>query len=484
MIDILFINPPDEFLEKKYRYPAGLAMLSSVLEKAGYSVKIIDIFVQKINKEELEHVLKIHQPKMVGIGGTTDNRFNSFELAKLVKQINENIVVIYGGVHASFTAQDTLENIKDIDIIVRREAENTILELVDTIEKNKLLSNVKGISYREGDKIIHTKEREFIRDLDQLPFPAWHLLPLEEYDYKLDFKDIKPGLVMTTRGCPQRCAFCSASFYWGLCYRTRSAENVVDEIEWLIDKYNIKGIRFEDDTLTLNRRHIESLCDELVKRKIELPWSCEVRVNTVDKTLLQKMQKAGCYRIGFGVESVSPRVLEVIDKKITMDQVRNVIKITKEIRIYAKAYFMLGLPTETYEEALTTIKFVRAHKEDISMPIVCNGTTIYPGTLVEKFAKEQGYLPKDFSWAKPYHNAKNLEIARSPCTPNLIQPQLGYKELKDLKYELYIENFTSPKEVFKRILHRSDNFTDVRRKIFANITGFSGYLGRKLVGKR
>ncbi len=484
MIDVVLINPPDKFLEKRYRFPRGLAMLAAVLEKAGYSVKIIEIVVENLSKKDLERLIKNYQPKIVGIGGTTDNRFDSFELTKLVKQVNKDIIVLYGGVHASFTAQDTLENIKNIDIVVRGEGEDTILELVNAIEKDKSLKNVDGISYRIGNKIVHNKNREPILNLDKLPFPALHLLPVEKYDYRLNILDVKPGLIMTSRGCPQKCTYCSASQHWGLLYRRRSPQNVVDEIEHLIDKYKIQGIWFEDDTLTLNRKHIEGICDELTKRKINLPWCCEVRVSTVNKDLLQKMQKAGCFMIHFGVESVSPRILKVIGKGITMDQVNNVIRITKEIGMYTKAYFMLGLPTETYEEALMTIKYVRAHRKDIAIPIVSNGTTIYPGTPVETFAKENGYLPKDFSWSKPYYNLKNLEIGRNPHNPNLIQSQLGYKELRDLKYELYIENFTSPMTILKRILFRSDNLINIHKRILANIGGFSGFMSRKLIGKR
>lgn len=452
MVDVLCVNP----LEKAKAFsfggmiPLGLAWISAVLEENGVEVEICDLEVEKVDfKEVIERI----KPKIVCIGGTTHSRFESFRLAKVCKEIDSSILTVYGGVHATFTSEDSLSHIKDIDIIVRGEGELTVLELAKWRLKNqRTLEDILGISYRKNGQILHNPQRPRIQNLDSLPFPARHLCKMNLYDLKLDFLDVSAGSIMTARGCPINCSFCSASSMWGKNYTNCSAVKIVNEIELLLSKYEMKGIKFFDSTLTLNRPHIESICDEILKRGLQFPWECEVRVGTVDKELLLRMKKAGCYYIDLGIESASDKVLKLMHKNINLNKAEELINLAYELGIRTKVFFLFGHIGETMEDALMTSKFIDKHRNKIATLSSRVGVIIYPGTAVEQYARENGYLPKNFSWAEPYLNDKELEfLSAPPDIPVLIQPQLGLSELKKLRRKELKGRFSNLKIIWAKI---------------------------------
>lgn len=222
---------------------------------------------------------------------------------------------------------------------------------------------------------------------------------------------------------------------WGKHHRSRSANAVADEIEMLKDRFNIEGIWFFDDTLNLNQQHIKQLCEEFIRRQLDLKWYCEIRCNTTNHDQLKLMKEAGCYYLSFGIESVSPRILKEINKGITVEQIHRVMLDTKELGFKTKAFYLVGLPEETVEEAHMTLKFIHDHKHDIDIHRLQCGVTILPGTQVEEYAKAKGYLAKDFSWTTPFYSTDTLTLARDPYSPLLVQEQLSYSDLRKLKYE-------------------------------------------------
>lgn len=463
MVDVLCVNPKEK--AKAFSFggmvPLGLAWISAVLEENGFEVEICDLEVEKV---DFEKVIERTKPKMVCIGGTTHSRFESFTLAKKIKEIDSDILTVYGGVHATFTPEDTLSHIKDIDIIVRGEGEFTALELAKSRLKNQLkLEDILGISYRKNGKILHNPPRPRIQDLDSLPLPARHLCKMNLYDLKLDFLNIPAGSIMTARGCPINCSFCSASSMWGKNYTFRSAIKIIDEIEILLAKYGMKGIKFFDSTLTLKRAHIEAICDEILKRGLKFPWECEVRVGTVDKELLLKMKKAGCYYIDIGIESASEKVIKLMHKNINLNKAEELINLAYELEIRTKIFFLFGQIGETMEDALMTSKFIDKHRNKISLLSSRVGVIIYPGTTVEKYARENGYLPKNFSWAEPYSNDKELEfLSAPPNIPILIQPQLGLPELKKLRRKELKGRFSNFRLIWAKI-KKIRNKNELRR---------------------
>lgn len=462
MKDILLVNPKEDRPIFMGGPPLGLLWIANYLEKNDYNVGVVDLEVEEV---DLKQIIEEAAPQIIGIGGTSSTRFESFEIARIAKSVDTSITTVYGGCHATFTAEDTLSHIKDIDVIVRGEGEYTVLDLARAIiDEDADLKNILGISYRDDGNIVHNPPRPRISDLDALGLPARHLVNMQRYVQTLYILNLPAGTIMTSRGCPFNCSYCSASAMFGRIYTTRSAKCVVDEVELLIEKYGVKGIRFFDSTFTLNRKHVLSICDELTKRGFKIPWNCEIRVDTVDKDLLKKMQEAGCYFMDIGVESANEKVLKLMNKQITLEQAENVINWADELGLITNVAFTFGHIGETFEDCLETKKFIKKWRDKITNVAEGIGILIYPGTPVESFAKSNGLLPPNFSWSEPYENIdKDGLLSRSPNIPILIQPQLGYSELKKLRYMDFKENLFKPRRIWNS-LKRRHSLTDMKRR--------------------
>lgn len=411
--------------------PLGLAWIASYLEKFGYSARIIDLNVEDVDVRSL--IVK-ERPLVVGISGTTESRFESFRIARIVKEVDPAIWTVYGGPHASFTARDVLVNIPAIDVVAIGEGERTMLELVRTVEcKHPDFSGVLGIAYRRDDKIYQTPLRPRILDLDVLPLPARHLLDMERYDLRMSFLDTKGDQIITARGCPFSCSFCSASALWGKSYTMRSSENVIGEIKSVADRYGVKGLKFFDSTFTVNKMHVLSICQGFEREGLNrMPWECEIRADTVDRQLLAAMRNAGCYYIKIGLESASERVLKRINKRITVDHVERTLNLANELGLRTFVFFTWGHPGETVEDMNKTLELSRKWRGRISAIGGPTPVKIYPGTAVEKYAKKIGCLPKGFSWSKQFCCETNKEFGISPNVPMLTQKGLGYTEFRKM----------------------------------------------------
>lgn len=466
-MDILLINPPEQHfqIQKQLRPPLGLAMIAAVLEQADYSVEILDCPVEGYSFSDLASRLKMISPPVVGITATTFNRFDAFQSASIVRETLPTATIVLGGIHASFTAYDTLEHISAIDVVCRGEGEETILEIMQAVLNGDELAPIQGISYRKDDQILHNSHRHFIRDLDSLPMPAYHLLPMDKYRQKMPFLNIPAALVMTSRGCPGTCVFCSTRAMWGSRVRSRSATAILDEIELLFQEYGAQGVWLYDDTFTFNRAHVEAVVQEIHRRHSRFPWYCEVRVDTVDYDLLKLMKDAGCYYISFGIETATPHLLKKMAKGITIEQVERVINWANQLSIYVKAFFMLGLPEETYSEALSTINYMIELRESgrVANPVLTHGLYILPGTPIERYAEKHGLMPGGFSWSAPYHNEELLTINMDPNVPILIQPPLDLAALRKLKYEEIIASGSAVRKMAARAVKRLSSLKGIRK---------------------
>ncbi len=458
MVDILIINPCEEGRAVFDPMPPnGLGLITSYLLSNDYDTKLVD---RQVERTPITEIIATFKPKIIGIGGTTHTRFESFNIARTAKEIDKNILVVYGGCHATFTAQDTLANIPEIDVVVRGEGEQTFSEIAEkTLRQNASIEEIEGTSLRLKGSITHNHERQRNQKLDSLPFPVYHLMKMEKYRSKLDFLDVEGAQVVSSRGCPIGCSFCSASAMFGKIVTLRSANSVVNEIELLLNKYHYKGAKFFDSTLTLRKSHITSICDEIIKRGLKFPWECEIRVDTVDKDILKRMKEAGCYYVDFGVESGSEEVLKKMNKKITLEQVINVLDWTKELKIRTKVFFTFGHIEETVEDSMKTIAFIDKYKKYMSRIALGIGICIYPGTFVETYARETGCLADDFSWTKPFYEKRQEQIFRDPRVPILTQSQMDFEELNQIKRALMKMLLRHPRLLLsyvKREIHRGN----------------------------
>lgn len=286
-------------------HPLGLGYIASVIRDE-HDVIILDALNLDYTDEEVTDDIKKFDPDAIGITATTPAIYEAYNVAKIAKTINPDITTIIGGAHATFMAREVLEECPYLDIVVRGEGEETIQEVLHILEKKKDLSKISGITYRQNGKIIETEDRPLIKDLDTIPFPSYDLLP------KLESNGVKYGVMMTSRGCPFKCTFCSSSLLGQKRWRGRSADNVVEEIQFL-ESRGIKEIEFLDDTFTLNSQRVIDICDRIKEEKIDLSWSCSSRVNTIDKEMAEKMKEVRCHTIFFGVESGTDWVMKILD---------------------------------------------------------------------------------------------------------------------------------------------------------------------------
>jgi len=463
-MDVLLINPKNTYKAAFDKMPPlGLSFMGSYLVKHGLKAGILDLELKE-DPFDLENYIKNISPLIIGISGTTHTRFESFKIARTAKKVSENIVTVYGGVHASFTSEDTLTRIKDIDFIVRGEGEETLLELSRYLLDGKTdFTSIKGISYRIGNNVIHTPPRERIKDLDIIPFSR-DLLAMDKYNTQLDYLNIPATPIMTSRGCPYDCYFCSGCTIFRSGYTTRSAGNIVNEIRYLQDRYDVKGIKIFDSTFSLKRRHVMAFTDELERRNIDIPWECQIRADNVDRPFLDRIKKAGCYYVDFGLESVSPRTMRLIGKSIPLEQSLRVLKWCKELGIETKVFFSIGHMGESLKEIHQTLSFMSRYFHMISRPALTTVIRVYPGTRLEKMAWDKGLLPPDFSWSEPMDKIKG--VPERGNVPIVVYPPMDLKKLN--KVNDYAD-FIQKRNYFKRNIRKTWQETRSLRAVYRYI---------------
>ncbi len=398
---ILLTLPPDIHDLEIYRItgmnapPLGLAWIAAVLEEEGHKVKILDTPTLRLNTKEFITKVKEWKPDVIGISLQTPTAPRGYRAIAILKELLPDVPIVVGGVHPTFMYEEALNH--GADVVVRYEGEYTMLELVNVIERYGLneerLKNIEGIAFRARDgKVIVTKPRPLIRDLDELPSPARHLLPMDKYT--LFNKPIKIAHIMASRGCPYGCSFCITSYFWGRRIRFRSAKKVVDEIEDVVNKYGAKTVVFTDDELTVNRKFIYDLIRELKERGLDITFACGSRVDHVNKELLKFLYDNGCTAIYFGVESASQNTLDKIGKRIRIEQAIKVFRWVKELKGFASGSFILGFPWETLNDMKETVNFALKLDPDYAQFTVL---TPYPGTPMYDFALKHNLIV-DRNW--------------------------------------------------------------------------------------
>jgi len=391
---IILINPKKSGhvskihnLLQSYYPPLGLVHIGSVLEKAGHQVKIIDAEAEGLSDDIIRKRIMKFQPEFCGIHTNTWTFKSVKKLAKQIKNWFQNIKIILGGPHLVNFGELSLKECSSIDYGVVGEGEETIVDLLNNLENPQ---KVKGIIYRDG-KVIKTEPRPYIENLDKLPLPAWHLLPMGKYKYTLGRRK-GFAILFSSRGCPYNCIFCDSKERFGKTTRYRSVESLIEEIDLLYNQHKVREIIFYDDTFTLNKQRIYDLCQRL--EKYNLLWECRTRINCVDYNLLKAMTKAGCYRIRFGVESGNQRILNILKKGITLEQARDAFKWCKELNIKTFAYCMIGNPTETEKEMEETINFVLELDPDYA--VFSATRAINKGTELFKWAVENSKIEENY----------------------------------------------------------------------------------------
>lgn len=453
----LFV-PPGGYLAERWTRgssmpPLGLLYLAAVLEEEGIPVKVVPADILNMSWKNIEKEIHKFKPNLIGVTSTTENRFHSFKLIQVAKKTFPQALTVLGGPHASMAAQDCLEHLPYLDVVVRGEGEKVILDLCRVLEKgenNPDLSPVPGITFRREGKIHSNPPPSPIEDLDQLPFPAFHLIPLEKYNskYEVPGKGYLPAVNMiTSRGCPFNCNFCATPINWGRRVRMRSPQNVVEEMEWHFYNHGAKVFFFFDDTFNANPQRVEQICNLILDKNLDIFWRCEVRMDLTNKPLLKKMKKAGLFHISFGLEAGSERVRnQIINKKINIQDFHRLISWCEELNIIPNSFFIFSHPTETWEDAQETINIIEKYKDRIEGSVAI--LHVYPGTPLEKTAKEIGALPENFTWTKKHH-PRIITLPTAQGDVPLFKHKLSWAQISEL---LFRWSFTEKKySLFKKI---------------------------------
>lgn len=405
--------------------PLGLAFVAASLEKAGYQVAILDNYNLKKPIEEVKKELKRLGPEIVGItcGSVTYRR--CIETAQAIKEVLPSCKVVIGGWQPTYMPESLLQY-PEIDYLVMGEGEQAMVQLADSLAEGtkSAISKISGIAYMNKDKIIR-KDPAFLQDLDQIPFPARHLLPMEIYDRIIPYLDASPVDTMNViRGCPYHCAYCETKKLWGPTCRAFSPHRVAGEIEHLIQNFGSRGVYFVGDNFTINQKRTMKLCGLIKKKKLDIKWVCDTRVDQISRELLKEMKSAGCQTIWFGVESGSARILEKLDKKITLEQISRAFKLCKEQGIQLACSFMVGIPGETVEDMNATFKFARKLDPDWCQ---FNTYVAVPGSKLYDEIMENGFYDRvedfvtyvktdefDYELVSKIQNRFHMTFNRSP----------------------------------------------------------------------
>lgn len=384
--------------------PLGLAYLAGVLEKSNHGVKIFDFGLEPDLQANIQaRKILSFRPGVIGISSLTNTYYSAIELAKSIKDKDKNIPIVMGGPHPTIFPEETLQNLC-VDFVVFGEGEHSLLELVNTL-KDKKFKKIKGLAFKDKQGIKINPPRPLIKDLDDLPFPARHLLELDKYPLR-DTEGNLMATIMSSRGCPYGCTYCFKGIF-GRRYRIRSAENVVDELEQVKNKFGINSFYFIDDLFTFDKKRVFEIVRLIQKRGLNLTWQCLSRVDQVTPQMLKEMRKAGCNRIHFGIESGNEKILKAINKQITIGQVKKAIKWCKKVGIYSKGYFMIGLPGDDKKTIKQTI--------DFSVKLASLGldeamfslTTPFPGSALWEHVPKKKKVKFDENFSKAYYLANN-----------------------------------------------------------------------------
>ncbi|MBU1627757.1 B12-binding domain-containing radical SAM protein [bacterium] len=438
--------------------PLGIAYIGALLEREKIPVRLVDCAPYLTTHEELSKILVEEKPDIIGYSATTLLYVNTIQAAKNARKVCPKALIVTGGAHVTAVPEETMqEDFFDVGII--GEGEYTFMEIANKVKNNdRDFSGVKGIIYRSNGKVITNEARPFIKNLDELPLPARHLLPpLKDYSPSpVSVRKLPWAHMITSRGCPYPCAFCDTKVF-GQKFRKFSAEYVVEEIENVIKVHGAKEIRFLDDIFPLDRKRFFKIAEEMRKRKLKFPWTCQARVDNVDKELLQGLKDAGCWQILYGLESGDEAHLQkILRKTVTLEQSRKAVELAKEVGLSVRADFLVGFPGDTHESFKKTVEFAKSLKLDVAH---FNGFTPLPGTELAMTAKKEGKI-KHFDY-------NMYRIHSSPDTKMAFVPE-GWTE-DELKEEIVKahKSFYLRFSFLLRQILQIRSFLDIRRYLRA-----------------
>lgn len=463
---VLLVQPPFTIFRtesKKCHPPIGMAYLAASL-KNNFEVRVLDALAEGCEKneyldqhylryglsfEEIEKKIIEFKPDVVGVSclfsAQTENVHRVFQICK---KVNKEIITVIGGAHPSSVPRESLLD-KNLDFAIIGEGEIILKKLLEYIENKKDFSELEGIGFKTDGRINILPRKGYQDNIDEIPFPYWDIFPLEKY-FKINNPHGNPAKrvpylpVVTSRGCPFNCIFCSVHNLWGNSYRKRSSENVLTELEYLVSKFGVREVLFEDDNLTFDYERSKNIFQGIIDKKIDLTWSTPngIAIQTLDDNLLELMKKSGCYSISIGVESGDESILKnIIEKPITLAKIKPIISKAKVLGLETTAFFVVGFPQEGLANIKNTFSFARNLKTDNTNFFFA---TPLPGTRLLELCKEKGLTNGDFVYSRLKSDEPYLD------TGYLTKDELSFIVQQEM-LKLYFLNFLrNPKRfIFK-----------------------------------
>lgn len=439
-LNILLVNPSPKESYGRLKAPVqihlGLAYLAAMVKED--NVRILDMDADRLTSDNFIKIIKEGKFDLAGFTVTTPTFYSSLKLAKLVKTYSPKTLVIFGGIHPTIRPDEVL-SFDCVDLAVRQEGEVTFKEIVDCLKQKKDFFGIAGIAYKENGVIKQNPSRPFINDLDNLPFPARNLFTHKQYTYPDSlYKNTVP--MITSRGCPGSCAYCTAYNLFGRGFRARSAENVADEIELLITQWKAKEIHIWDDNFTTQKIRVFEIRDEVLKRnlKVKFAFPNGIRADFLDEEILGALKEMGTYSLAIGVESGSQEILNQNRKGIKLEKIEEAFTLAKKMRLETWAFFMIGLPGENVNTIKQTLNFAQKLDPDI---VKFHILKPYPGSAVYEYLQGKNFiLTRDYSHfgihTPPIHRLKDLE----PAT------------MLEWQKRAYLSFYFRPKKILQQIL--------------------------------
>jgi radical SAM superfamily enzyme YgiQ (UPF0313 family) len=500
---VLLINPPFHRLKGfgHTYYPLGLGYLCAVANKHGieallYNAETPDIneklnhsenysekikshkkYIDALNDskhyvwKEIEEVIKSYCPDVVGVTVMTAKYASAVKVSEIVKGINgSHISVVWGGPHPTICTKEVIDE-PLVDFAVSGEGEETFEELLMELQRGSgNFEKIKGLAYKKNGILQINPLRELINDLDKLPMPDRKNILFPERYFTNSF-----GNLITLRGCPFLCGYCSAKSIWSRKCRYRSIDNVISEVLWLKDRYGSKEFYFWDDSFTLNRNRVVEICNAFIDQSINISWGCTTRVDLLDEEILSLMKKAGCDYISIGIESGSERILKIVEKNITIQQIKNAVEMIKNSKISFEAFFMIGFPDEAKEDIEKTFQLMK----EMDGGTVCFSIfTPYPGSTQFDIAKKYGLIPEKVNWSDYSHQSsenyfvKNISREQFREYVDKFSQWIDSKNTRDLKVSrLFLKAFNEFPNLIKRpgiAIHKCKTLLGIfKRRLFA-----------------
>ena len=447
--------------------PLSLLYIATYLNQNNHKAEVADCEAEGISLTELENKIRNGKYDCVGVAMLTPLYTQAINICKLTKQINSKIKTIVGGSHPTLRPLGTVEDEESIDVAAVGEAELTFLDLLDAFEGKKELKDVEGIVFREKGKVIQTKAREKLQNLDKLPIPDRSLIKMELYRPSVSYYRRLPAYTMiTTRGCPYRCTFCATAKTG---YRMNSVPRVIEEMKMLVEKYGAKEILIRDDTFTLNRQRTIDLCDAIIKEGLnkKISWDAISRANLVDEELLTKMKEAGCWGMHFGVEGGTQKLIDSIKKDTTLEAIEKAFRLCRKIGINTRAYMMLGMPGSTKEDDIKTIEFAKKIDPDWAQFTIC---TPYPGTQMYDEQVKIGNVSNDWDTFQTWGGFSETDLP-------WVADGRSSDEIKELQRYALKSFYFRPKVIVRKMTN-IDNLPILKKYVLGAMALAAGGSGR------